>query len=138
MGKKILVTGGAGFIGSHLIKRLVSYNHNVTVLDNLERGKLEFVSNEVTFHNVDLRNYEFIKNLFKKESTESVKTAGPDQTSKEIATQKGEPWVSVLDTKVNIENPRNGFFELDWNEPFIAMLRANGFQGATDEEIVDH
>ena len=81
---------------------------------------------------------EFIKNLFKKESTESVKTAGPDQTSKEIATQKGEPWVSVLDTKVNIENPRNGFFELDWNEPFIAMLRANGFQGATDEEIVDH
>jgi GDP-D-mannose 3', 5'-epimerase len=61
----ILVTGGAGFIGSHLIKRLVSDNHNVTVLDNLERGKLEFVSNEVTFHNVDLRNYEFIKNLFK-------------------------------------------------------------------------
>jgi len=34
-------------------------------------------------------------------------------------------------------NPRNGFFELDWNEYFIKELRINGYNGATEEEIVD-
>jgi hypothetical protein len=38
---------------------------------------------------------------------------------KEIATEKKEPWVAVLDTHVNKDNIRNGFFELDWNEFFV-------------------
>jgi hypothetical protein len=58
---------------------------------------------------------------------------------KERATKKGEPWVAVLDTKVNIDNPRNGFFELDWNEHFIEQLKKSGygFDGDPEEEIVD-
>ena len=58
---------------------------------------------------------------------------------KERATKKGEPWVAVLDTKVNIDNPRNGFFELDWNEYFIEQLKKSGygFDGDPEEEIVD-
>jgi len=79
---------------------------------------------------------EFFKKLFASAPTEETPTVKP-KTEKELATEKGEPWVAVLDTKVNIQNPRNGFFELDWNEPFIAMLKANGFQGENDEEIVD-
>lgn len=58
-------------------------------------------------------------------------------TPKEYATTNNQPWVAVLDTHVNPENPRNGFFELDWNEHFIAMLRSNGYTGGSDEEIVD-
>lgn len=58
-------------------------------------------------------------------------------TPKELATERKEPWVAVLDTHVNKENIRNGFFELDWNEYFILQLRAAGYKGATDEEIVD-
>jgi hypothetical protein len=60
-------------------------------------------------------------------------------TPKERATALEEPWVAVLDTKVNPENPRNGFFELDWNEYFIVQLRqaGYGFDGDPDEEIVD-
>ena len=58
---------------------------------------------------------------------------------KERATQKGEPWIAVLDTKVNPENPRNGFFELDWNELFIVQLKQAGYgaDGDPEEEIVD-
>jgi len=57
--------------------------------------------------------------------------------AKTAATLKKEPWVSVLDTHVNPENPRNGFFELDWNEYFVLMLTKNGYRGTTEEEIVD-
>ena len=58
---------------------------------------------------------------------------------KDRATAKGEPWVSVLDTHVNKDNIRNGFFELDWNELFILQLKqaGYGFDGDPDEEIVD-
>ena len=56
---------------------------------------------------------------------------------KERATENKEPWVQVLQTHVNKENVRNGFFELDWNEYFVLQLRSNGYTGATDEEIVD-
>ena len=60
-------------------------------------------------------------------------------TPKERATAKGEPWVSVLETHVNKENIRNGFFELDWNELFVLKLRQEGFgfEGDPEEEIVD-
>ena len=60
-------------------------------------------------------------------------------TPKERATAKGEPWVAVLDTHVNQDNIRNGFFELDWNEQFIIELKkaGYGFDGDPDEEIVD-
>jgi len=60
-------------------------------------------------------------------------------TPKERATIRGEPWVSVLDTHVNKENIRNGFFELDWNAEFIVQLKVAGygFEGDPEEEIVD-
>ena len=60
-------------------------------------------------------------------------------TPKERATKRGEPWVAVLDTHVNKENVRNGFFELDWNEHFIVQLKqaGYGFDADPEEEIVD-
>ena len=60
-------------------------------------------------------------------------------TPKDRANAKGEPYVAVLDTHVNKENVRNGFFELDWNEQFVLQLKQEGygFDGDPDEEIVD-
>jgi hypothetical protein len=60
-------------------------------------------------------------------------------TPKERATARGEPWVDVLETHVNKDNIRNGFFELDWNQEFIAQLKqaGYGFDGDPEEEIVD-
>ena len=56
---------------------------------------------------------------------------------KELATEKKEPWVAVLDTHVNKDNIRNGFFELDWNEYFVLQLKEAGYKGDTEEAVVD-
>jgi hypothetical protein len=58
---------------------------------------------------------------------------------KAYATKRKEPWVNVLDMQVNKGNIRNGFFELDWNQYFIAELIENGYGEKADpeEEIVD-
>ena len=58
---RALVTGGAGFIGSHLIDRLVARGDKVSVVDNLSSGVIEFIqghidSGAVTFHNADLKD----------------------------------------------------------------------------------
>jgi hypothetical protein len=60
-------------------------------------------------------------------------------TPKDRATRKKEPWVGVLNTHVNKDNVRNGFFELDWNEYFVLQLKREGYgaDGDKDEEIVD-
>ena len=68
---------------------------------------------------------------------EAVPEVVVEKTAKEIATANKEPWVAVLDTHVNKDNVRNGFFELDWNEYFVLQLRSNGYQGDSDEAIVD-
>jgi hypothetical protein len=72
------------------------------------------------------------KKYVKEEETSTI-----PKTAKQIATDKKEPWVGVLDTQVNPDNIRNGFFELDWNEYFIVQLKQGGYFGDTDEEVVD-
>ncbi len=56
---------------------------------------------------------------------------------KQEATRLGKAWVAVLDTQVNPENIKNGFFEIDWNNQFIEELLDAGYSGETNEEIVD-
>jgi hypothetical protein len=84
--------------------------------------------------------FEQIKNLFKskkQKEAEKYKVDPIPVDPKTAATARQEPWVTVIQTHVNPENPRNGFFELDWNEYFVLMLRNNGYTGLTEEEIVD-
>lgn len=60
-GKRVLVTGGAGFIGSHLVEKLLDLNCDVYVADNLSRGSLENISrllNKIHFYKVDLTKME--------------------------------------------------------------------------------
>jgi hypothetical protein len=102
---------------------------------------------------------QFIKKIFGLDKIEAEKVALEEARDKAVAqtvlaqeaeaqakmdpktraTAKGEPWVSVMDTKVNKDNPKNGFFELDWNDLFIVQLKqaGYGFDGDPDEEIVD-
>ena len=79
----------------------------------------------------------------KKEAEEALTQAQQEElakmTPKERANKRKEPWVSVLETHVNKDNPANGFFELDWNEYFVVQLREAGFgfEGDPDELVVD-
>jgi hypothetical protein len=65
---------------------------------------------------------------------EAAKKSGP----KEQATAAGEPWVQVLSMEIDPENPGAGAFELDWNDIFVARLIKSGYQGKTDQDIVDN
>jgi UDP-glucose 4-epimerase len=65
---KFVVTGGAGFIGSHLAKSLINEGHTVTIIDNLNTGKLENLNeilNRVDFVKGDVRDVELLKSKLK-------------------------------------------------------------------------
>ncbi|MDD5738595.1 MAG: NAD-dependent epimerase/dehydratase family protein [Candidatus Pacebacteria bacterium] len=62
---KVLVTGGAGFIGSHLVDKLVELGHSVLVLDNLSNGKKENINPKAEFHQVDICDFEIMCLYFK-------------------------------------------------------------------------
>jgi UDP-glucose 4-epimerase len=61
---RYLVTGGAGFIGSHLTDKLIEQGHEVIVIDNLLSGCQDYVNQKAEFHNVDIRNLQDIIPLF--------------------------------------------------------------------------
>ena len=68
---KILVTGGAGFVGSHLVNYLIKEGHSVSVIDNLSYGKkqnLTGVFDRIKFYQEDIRGFEALKKIlnFKK------------------------------------------------------------------------
>ncbi|HLB31976.1 MAG TPA: NAD-dependent epimerase/dehydratase family protein, partial [Patescibacteria group bacterium] len=65
--KKILVTGGAGFIASHIVDAYVEAGHNVAVVDDLSTGKKEFVNAKARFYEVDLRDRKELDAILKKE-----------------------------------------------------------------------
>ncbi len=69
---KILVTGGAGYIGSFMVKRLIDANYEVTVIDSLEKGHIEAIDKRAKFEQGDLKNTSFLENIFRKESFDAV------------------------------------------------------------------
>jgi UDP-glucose 4-epimerase len=66
-----LVTGGAGFIGSHLVDRLIEENYDVTVADDLSTGKRKQVNPKANFYKVDILSSR-LERIFKKERPEVV------------------------------------------------------------------
>lgn len=80
----------------------------------------------------------YISNMLDKLKNIFTKQQKLEKTAKDIATERGEPYIKVLDTNVDPKNPKYGYFELDWNQHFVDNLKEHGFSGNTDEEVVDH
>ncbi len=63
-----VVTGGAGFIGNNIVRRLVEHNHSVKVVDNLHSGKknnLSDILDKIKFHQIDVREYNKLREICK-------------------------------------------------------------------------
>jgi UDP-glucose 4-epimerase len=71
-GMKILLTGGAGFIGSHVADAYIKAGHKVVILDNLSTGKRENINSDAKFYLCDVRQKELMEKVFKKEKFDLV------------------------------------------------------------------
>jgi dTDP-D-glucose 4,6-dehydratase len=71
MTKRILVTGGAGFIGSHLVDKLIKLDYRVVIIDNLSTGKKENINAKARFYKIDISSPKIVE-IFKKEGPEIV------------------------------------------------------------------
>jgi hypothetical protein len=86
-----------------------------------------------------------ILDIFRKKKLEATSQAKSEskprkKSEKEIATEKGEPWVGILSMEIDTNNLHQGAFELDWNDKFVANLVRAGYQMKptdSDADIVD-
>jgi UDP-glucose 4-epimerase len=69
---RVLVTGGAGFIGSHVVDLLISEGYRITVIDSLEKGHIEAVHADATFVQGDCGDQQLLDQLFKSERFDAV------------------------------------------------------------------
>lgn len=69
---RILVTGGAGFIGSNIVDKLIDMKNNVSVVDNLSRGKKENLNEEAVFYKCDITKFADLREVFSKEKPQVV------------------------------------------------------------------
>tara|TARA_B100000949_G_scaffold168157_1_gene148574 strand:+ start:306 stop:1229 length:924 start_codon:yes stop_codon:yes gene_type:complete len=67
----ILVTGGAGFIGSHVVDAYINDNHNVVIVDDMSRGRKEFINPRATFHQISISDPQ-LANIMQKESIKVI------------------------------------------------------------------
>ena len=90
-----------------------------------------------------MKFFDQIKKRFTKKQTKeavSPRAAKVEKSAKDLATERGEPYVAMLSMEVDPENLHQGSFELDWNEKFVANLVRAGYQmrpDDTDNDIVD-
>lgn len=96
---KILVTGGAGFIGSHIVDRLIGLGHEVIVVDNLSTGKEENLNKQAKFYNEDILNFEKLEEIFKKEQPEIINHhAAQASVSISVTSPQADAKINIIGT----------------------------------------
>ncbi|MCK4261934.1 NAD-dependent epimerase/dehydratase family protein [bacterium] len=103
---KVLVTGGAGFIGSHIVDGLIGDGHKVVVVDDLSRGRRENINKEAKFYQMDIRDAR-LEEVFKEEKIDCVgHHAAQIDVRKSVADPCFDAEVNVIGTLNLLENCR--------------------------------
>jgi len=96
---KILVTGGAGFIGSNIVDEYISQGHKVVVVDNLSSGKVSNLNKKAKFYQVDIRDKLGLKKIFQKEKIEVINHhAAQIDVRKSVAEPEFDAEVNIIGT----------------------------------------
>ena len=70
--KNILVTGGAGYIGSHIIEKLIKEKKNIFIVDNLSTGYKRLINKKAKFYKININNFKLIKKIIIKNKIDSI------------------------------------------------------------------
>jgi hypothetical protein len=84
--------------------------------------------------------FDRFKKTAKKPEQPKERSEKAKKSAKELATEKGEPYVTIVGIDINPDSVHEGSFELDWNEKFVANLVRAGYQmdaNDSDADIVD-
>ena len=93
----ILVTGGAGFIGSHVVDGYVGLGYRVIVVDNLATGKKEFINKKAVFYKADIRDREKIAQIISKEKPELISHhAAQISVRQSVADPVGDAEINII------------------------------------------
>jgi len=99
---KVLVTGGAGYIGSHTVKKLVKKGYEVIVLDNLSKGHEEAVDKKAILIKDDLGNSEILNDIFKKDKIDCVIHFAADSLVAESMEKPSKYYTNNLVNSLNL------------------------------------
>ena len=100
---KILITGGAGFIGSHLADKLIEQGNSVAILDDLSYGREKNINPKAKFYKADIRDIQGVSEIFEAERPEAVFHYAA-QTS--VVRSMADP---IMDTNINVVGSLNIF-----------------------------
>lgn len=104
--KTCIVTGGAGFIGSHLVDRLILENYKVVVIDNLSTGNKKNINPKAKFYNIDIKSSK-VKEIFKKEKPDILfHYAAQIDVRKSVDDPKRDADINILGSLNLLENCR--------------------------------
>ncbi|MCK9266003.1 NAD-dependent epimerase/dehydratase family protein [bacterium] len=126
---KILVTGGSGFIGSHITDKLIEAGHTVSVIDNLSTGNILNLNPKAHFYQMDIRD-DKVKDVFEKESPQVVY-----HLAAQINVRKSEE-DPFLDTSININGSINiirNFIKLKGEKKLIFSSTGGAIYGEAEE-----
>jgi len=128
---KILVTGGAGFIGSHLVDALIQRGYQAVVVDNLSTGRLENINPAATFYQADICNSE-LEGIFEKERPEFVN----HQAAQTVIQKSNED--PAFDARQNILGSLNLILQcLSFGVKKIVYASSAGIYGEPEYRPVD-
>lgn len=101
------------------------YSNTMSVID-YQMGRLDLLELTDVDRNIKKEDIKLSHNLITQY-----------QHDKNVATIKGERWIKVLELETNEEDPKDGSFNLDWNDHFITYLAEHGYVYPTEDEAVD-